>query len=109
MSSPTRRHNRAVGVDPCDTNDLPGDDTFSTPPSATFGRCRPRPITGSPSATNPADNRGQPSGMPAPEGGHVQSPVEGLTDSSGATLIEAYQPTLDALRAALAREVDDRR
>jgi signal transduction histidine kinase len=41
----------------------------------------------------------------------VQSPVESLTDGNAAVIVpvEAYQPTLDALRAALAREIDDRR
>jgi signal transduction histidine kinase len=39
----------------------------------------------------------------------VQSQVENLTDSDAALPLEAYQPTLDAMRAALAREIDDRR
>jgi signal transduction histidine kinase len=40
----------------------------------------------------------------------VQSDVEALTDTSAPTApAQAYQPSLEALRSALAREIDDRR
>ncbi len=40
----------------------------------------------------------------------MQSDVEALTDTDAANVpIQAYQPSLDALRTALAREIDDRR
>ena len=40
----------------------------------------------------------------------MQPDVEALTDTDAANVpIQAYQPSLDALRTALAREIDDRR